>query len=1767
MPSLVSRFASLILLASPLAQALTINDLAQQAKGAAYRAAGQTVTLQSFSPQGDTGVVQYARARFSEDMVRVGDASVRNPFIVSANCKDYGSGRWLDTRTWVYRFNDNLPALRCEFRLVANLKSVQGKPVSSYPLYHFNRIQATVGYDHSGERGVRIIDSWPRHNDPVVEDQVFLLKLDKSTDVKSLPGQVWCLTSNLPERLPAKFLTPAETAAFIGRQTPEVREWWRGALGQGWWDADSRKQRQEPVKEWRAVSCGRRLTGGEGVRVVMGKGVAAATGARRGSEQVLSFYVRKPFTAFFTCSRQKPAAPCVPLADMNLRFSEVVTAEQIAAVRLQSGDRVWTPVLPDGESYTGGDAPELRFKGPFPANAAFTLTLPPDIRDPFGRPLANAVRFPLAVRTDTWPPLAKFAADFGVVETAVGAVPLTVRNLEATLPGKTGVTLYTQKMEDSEVAFIQALKRIGVGNYGHLDKPLIARQPGVTAQELPRTTVARDFEVIGIPVTQGLFLHEVESRYLGEWISQKPQPAFVHALSLVTNLGVHVQMGRANGQVWVTDLAGGKPVANAEVSVWDCYDERRLWSGQTNAQGLVRVERGVFVERPYQETEYKSNCQGSPWVIMAASGGDRSFALSEWNGGIESWRFNLYGENDYECWEECGGYGYGYGETRTGDYVAHTIFDRTLLRAGETVHMRHLLRRNKLSGISAPDSTQRVSAVQVEHRGSDTRFELPAAFTAIGNASNDWTIPKSARLGEYCVSLKLVDDTVLPAGCFRVSAFRLPVLKADLGLPAAPVLPAPNVPLQLQLQYLSGGGYSRAPVTLRGKFEPEPYTVPAGFEEFNFYSVPVKAPSGPNQEYDWQSTDLPETALTLDDAGGLSALTPTLPEIDRVGRLRMEMEFRDPSGETQTVGAETRFWPAAVLPGLRVLSSWLGGDGPVVVEAVVVGRDGKPVADSPVEWQGSLVYWDSHRKRTLGGYYAYDSTRREEAVAVNCAKKTDSQGRLLCRLPLKRSGELRLKLIATDREGRRAASESSVWVAGADDWWFDQGNDDRIDVIADKKQHAVGDVARLQVRMPFRDATALVTVARDGVLDSFVTTLNGKEPVVEVPVKPDYAPNVYVSVLTVRGRNHAIQPTALVDLGRPAFKLGIARLKVGWEGYRLGVKVQTDKAVYHPRDTVQATVQVSNAAGRERLPANTEITLAVVDEALLELADNTSWDPVPALVNARAYELNTATNQLQVVGKRHFGKKALPAGGGGGRGGSTRELLDSLVYWKATAPVDAEGKAVFSFPLNDSLSAFRVVAVATSRDQFGHGAATLRSTRELQVLSGLPLTVRHGDRYQAEFTVRNSHTQTETLTLTVNSAALAAPFVRELTLAAGESGRVTVPVTVPKRIDTLAWEISAVSANFSDRLKVSQQVLPAAPLQTLAGEFTQLTPDVPYRLPLSLPAASVGEGRIELDLQPSLGGTLEPVRQWFRDYYYSCLEQKTTKAAGLHNPALWADIMGDLPTYLDDSGLAAFFPGGKGSPFLTVHVLRLSNALDWPLPGEARDRMLSALEAYVQRKLPAATYEYWIYDERQDTVQRQMEAMSLLAQYGRFKPVMLDTLRLQPALWDFHILLDWRELLRHATGLANRQLRLNEVNRLLKAQLAQAGSSVMVISEARKERWWWYDSNEQLQARLILSTLGDKEWDAERPLLVRGLLRHQKNGHWQTTLANLWGGMALTRFNEGVAAVSGRTQAVLAGQTQSHVVGRRAPPVVSGGPVTAEPTLSLPCPPRPVRWR
>ncbi|HZW74347.1 MAG TPA: alpha-2-macroglobulin, partial [Caldimonas sp.] len=302
--------------------------------------------------------------------------------------------------------------------------------------------------------------------------------------------------------------------------------------------------------------------------------------------------------------------------------------------------------------------------------------------------------------------------------------------------------------------------------------------------------------------------------------------------------------------------------------------------------------------------------------------------------------------------------------------------------------------------------------------------------------------------------------------------------------------------------------------------------------------------------------------LTLDGAGAARAQISGLPPVSTVRELLAEVEYRDPNGEAQTAAATVPLWPAALLPGIEV-DYWAGTKKSVRAHVVVLDTRGQPAPGVPVHIDVFQRQVYSHRKRLVGGFYAYENVEETRRLKSFCDGTTGRRGMVTCSGAPPKDGELILQATVTDANGRSAAAHASVFVSGTDEWGFNVEASDRIDVVPEKRAYEPGDIARFQVRMPFKRATALVSVQREGIGETQVVTLSAKQPVIEVPVRDTYAPNTFVSVLLVRGREGGVEPTAMVDLGKPAFRLGIAEIRVGWRAHALHVDVNADRPAYH----------------------------------------------------------------------------------------------------------------------------------------------------------------------------------------------------------------------------------------------------------------------------------------------------------------------------------------------------------------------------------------------------------------------------------------------------------------------------------------------------------------------------------------------------------------------------------------------------------------------------
>ena len=1689
--------------------------------------------VESFSPQGVVKDIRQVTVRFSEQMVAFGDPRLSDPFDIQ--CPEKGRGRWVDGKNWVYDFDSDLPGgVQCEFRLKPDLKTLSGKPVPGPQGFFFST------------GGPAVTDMEPHEYEylEIKEDQAFALYPDTKTDEASVFSNVWFSVEGISQRIGIRIIQ--------GEEKEKI-------LKSIYW---TRKNHFQPDQAL-ILQCRQVFPSNSKVSLIWGKGVKSESGVSNTDDQIFNFKTRKAFNVTFSCERENAGSGCIPVLPMRLGFSSPVSTQVADAVVMQQNDGLVYPRYKEGNGQEDGESPgfvnEIVFKGPFPEKSSFSIKLPENIRDDAGRALENQTQFPLKVKTASFPPLAKFSSRFGIIERNEEAVlPVTLRNLG--LEQRTSVQSKGPKDEKGRISsqgsiegriyvpdpknrgeMIQWLRRVaGAGR----KNSVFSKETG-TKFALPKPLGAKAFEVVGIPLEKpGLHIVELESRVLGASLLGRDRPLYVPTAALVTNLSAHLKRGKDSSLVWVTALDTGKVVENATVVVCDC-NGNDIWTWKTDENGIAYIPKDLAgspgsckfsgEEESHLDFSQLGALQdiGRGYFVFASTADDMTFLHSSWDQGIETWRYQL-SEAPY----------------RSRNILGHTVLDRSLLRAGETIHMKHVIRKHTISGISEPDKGNLPVSLVVQHQGSAQWVAFPLKWDKNGTAETLWKIPANAKLGNYLTAFfqkptdrlsdedigslaeRYGDEEYCYTGFFRVEEFRIPLMKAVIQPPGEPLINAARTDIDIFLGFLSGGGANHAKVKLRKAIRNRGVEF-SEYEGFMFAADEVREGIRKTDEEMDEAPSLEKVAateLTLDQTGSFRT-TVVLPKVDKPQDLITELEFVDPNGEIQTASAKTPLWPSRYLIGIKP-DSWLSSKTGIKFQVVVLDIEGKPVPGIPVQVQLFQNKNYSHRKRLVGGFYAYETVSEIKPVDAFSPGQSDANGMLIVEKESVVTGDLTIQATAFDAAGNKTVSNCGIWVPGEKYGWFDISDNDRIDLLPEKKSYEPGETARLQVRVPFQEATVLTTVEREGILDAYVHPVSGKDPVIEVPIKGNYAPNVFISALCVRGRVKGTEPTAMIDLGKPAFKLGITGLKVGWKAHELKVTVSPEQGVYTIREKAKARVRVRTADGSP-LPAGAEAAVSVVDEGLLELLPNTTWDLLSAMMGPRGYQVHTATAQMQVVGKRHYGLKALPHGGGGGRQ-VTRELFDTLLFWNAKVMLDENGEAGIEIPLNDAVTGFRIAAVAQAgTGLFGTGEASIRTTRELALFSGLPPMVREGDAFRAGVTVKNGSDhgmQAEVKGLLHDgSETLLSPSA--MVLQPGESREVGWDIKVPVNVKELTYDIQAreTGGKASDSLRVKQKVSEAVPVRTCQATTIQVDPSVSMEVEKPMDAIP-GKGGIRVALNPGLSGSLAGVTSYMKDYPYTCMEQKASRAVALHDEDLWASVMAELPSCMDEDGLVKYFPTcGQGSEVLTAYLYSIAHEAGWAIPDHIRRDMEKGLAAFVQGRvnrpsnLPAA-----------DLSIRKMSALEALSRTGKIDPGFLASIPVQPDLWPTSAVIDWLNILLRVENMVQDQdEKIQEAEQIIRSRMNFQGTRMGFSTESKDNLWWLMASADVNAVKAVLTFLNRDSFKEDMPRLLNGAIQRRIKGKWDTTLANAWGVLALEKFTKKFESVA------LTGTTVSESAGMK----------------------------
>jgi alpha-2-macroglobulin len=1222
------------------------------------------------------------------------------------------------------------------------------------------------------------------------------------------------------------------------------------------------------------------------------------------------------------------------------------------------------------------------------------------------------------------------------------------------------------------------------------------------------------------------------------WAAIKPGAAIPKAnrynesvtatLVQTTNLGLSVKDSPQNTLVFVTRLDDARPVAGAKVTI-RTTENKVVWSGTTDERGLAAAPNtDLRADRTKEnESESWSAIGELHFIVTAEKDGDVAYVASNWNSGISPFDFSLTS---------------GFDLNEASPLLRGTIFtDRGVYKLGEEVHAKAVLRGDTPNGMQLfPAGTQ----VELLVRDSHDKDIDKRKVSLNEWSSAEWTfkVPADGVLGDYRISATVEKARLAASGEFLVAAYRRPEFRVDVAFAQKEAVAGAKLSGTITARYLFGAPMSSRPVTWTFAKVPV-YTVPHAIAE----RFPEEQWTFLGEEYDvYRSTQvITKKDAKLDAKGELKLSLPTDLKAGVPWAYRLEGDVVDVSRQRIANRTSLRVDPAPWYVGVKNPPYFADAKQGIDTELVAAALDGKSAPGVPIDVELHRIQWNSVRQAAGHGFYNWETERKE--VPAGTFQVTSKSEPVPLHVPLGEGGEYVLIATAKDAEGRSTTTRAWFYAVGGGYTAWARYDHNRIDLVAEKQTYRPGETARIMIKSPWERATALLTTEREGVRTWKTFELNSTQPTVTVPITDKDIPNIFVSVVLVKGRTkEGIEEEA--DPGKPSFRVGYVELGVEDATKRLKVDVKANKDEYRPATKARVDVQVKDAGGK---PSQSEVTLWAVDYGVLSLTSYKTPDVLASMYLRKALQVITDDSREKIVSRRVLTPKGETQGGGGGRDagpGTIRKDFRVLAFWLGSIATDRNGRARADVVLPESLTTYRIMAVAGDRaSRFGWGENEIRINKPLLVTPAFPRFLALGDKATFGGVVHSQLKQGGKATVTIksldpaildvgsachpersegspaskagDSSRSAALGMTPCTIDLAAGGNVEVRFdAVAKAVGTARIQMSVAMAGENDAFEESLPVRLLTPAETVAA-YGEANPTAKETLEVPKDVAS---GGLHVELASTAMVGLSEGAEYLIEYPYGCAEQRSSAAMatmlagdlgeGFALPGLDAKkahsiaqtTIYELYKFQCGDGGFSFWPGecAGESPFLTanvLHVMQRGQALKYDVSKDVLDRAYTYLDNQLKQKRPAnegwwPAYTAW-----------QAFSVKVLAEGGKNVDSHVNRLITyvdRMPLFGIAFLADAMKSDPRAADLRRR---------IDNAILPEGGSAH--VEELNDPYLMWYWNSNVRSTAIVLDTLTRAGGD-EQPVkqMVRWLMQQRKGGRWRNTQENVWALEALVDY-------------------------------------------------------
>ncbi|HEY4238718.1 MAG TPA: alpha-2-macroglobulin family protein [Kofleriaceae bacterium] len=1633
-----------------------------------------------YAPSGPIRDAQALSITFDQPMVALG-GPVETPVTLSPQPK--GQWRWLGTKTLVFEPDGHAfpRATKYSVLIPGGWKGSGGVATASTTAFAFETPAPTLA------------STWPAGNSARTDTPIYI-ELDQPIDPTAVAAKIRVTAGG--HAVAIRALTAAEIAA-----SPEILEHTRAAAA------------QEHGHNWLAIRPTEPLPTDADISVQLPAGTAGTEGpVGTPLAQSFAFHTYPPLTALWAHCHDD-SEPCRPGEALSIGFSTPLDFKAFDPSTLSI-----EPALAHVHATVSGD--RLVVYGETEPRTTYRVHVPAALVDAFGQTLGTDRTFAFAVgdRNESidgpqglvvLDPTAPHPA---LRFTTANHAQLAVALYQVTPADYDAFRRYAAVARDNRAMTPPGTKVFD----GLVATNLAPNEQGDTLVDLSPALPSGHGSVVAV-------VEPTDAR-----ADDRAQLFVVWAQA--TRLGVDLVADNDQIVGFATDLATGKPLAGVTL---DAQPWER--SATTDAQGLATLP----IDRPRSRlTDY----------VIATLGDDRAIV-----------RVN---DRTPEM---------PYAALATHELLGYVFDDRMLYRPGETVSLKGWARLRKYGPTGDLEPTGLAQLHYLAYDGShNTIGEGNVPVDALGGFSLQLALPPTPALGEGYVELSAPGDartltTMSLHDSFRIEEFRRPEFEVTAAPPTARLVAGEAGDVSVHAAYFSGGGLPNAQVHWRVSAGVAPFTPP----NRDAYAFGQPLWGGRGGEYDARLDDFAANTWQLDgrtDPTGthLLHLAPRAVHPEVPVSLTATADVQDVNRQTWSASTSVLVHPAALTVGLKLPRAFVEQGDAFVVEAIGVDLEGVAAPGAPISITTSRI----ESVETAAGW----ETRDVDPQTCNVTAAADS---VRCTFQSPKGGAYHAVATIRDAKGRTSRSAIDYWVAGGPPERTTSVGQESVQLVPDKATYAPGDTADVLVRAPFAPSEGLVTWRRGGIAHVERISLTGGTAALHVPLPDALVPGIDVCVELVG-----------IHDKRPAYAQSCHALAVPPTERTLAVAVKPSTAELAPGGALSVGVTITDAHGAP--VTNAQAAIVVVDESVLALAGGTYADPIAAfysympdltgdyhtresIVLAEPRTIDTSANQE--LGYRSYdraeaadGEIAFGASGGErkpmaeeqdqraqlemgkdlpvdafkgtpGRSRSpsiaVRSKFGALAAFSPAVKTDAHGHATLAVTLPDSLTRYRIVAIAAAGDrQFGKGEGTVTAKLPLMVRPSAPRFLHFGDAFELPVVVQNQTDAPLPVSIAVRTAnaTLTDGAGRSVTIPAHDRVEIRFPAAAALA-GTARFQVVGVGGGASDAADVQLPVWTPATTEAFATYGTIDAPLDSIAQPIAAPADAIpGVGGIEVSVASTNLQSLTDALLYLARYPYECAEQRSSRilaiaslkdvlaafgAKDLPAPdALAASVAADVDALVkqqnSDGGFAYWDTSHPSDPYLSVYVasaLAQADRHGFPVPPTvlvAAQEYVRTVDMHIPVTYPPearASIRAFALAERRAAGKLEptdiAEARALLATLGGAPAVNTEV-----AGWLL------AAMAQDPASAAERAALVRELgNRVTEtagaAHFATAyahGSNLVLASDRRSD------------AIVLDALIAEQPASDLIPKLVAGLLGHRTAGRWESTQESAFALLALEHY-------------------------------------------------------